>query len=161
GRDKAFEFAVDEMPFLFWQYGSQSGCANIPDSTATADDLFSFLDKTVDLYTYSDLDLTSFLPYYHQSATQLGYPAHAEDYLAEPLLYPSQDQGPAYVPASVPLPAYDPAAMVDIQTWVKAQGQRLLLLYGEADPWAAGAIDLGAATDSFKLVVPTGNHLAK
>jgi pimeloyl-ACP methyl ester carboxylesterase len=160
-RDKALEFAVEEMPFLFWQYGSQADCANVPGMTATADDLFSFLDKTVDLYSYSDVDLTNFLPYYHQSATQLGYPIDEEDYFADLLLYPDQDQGPAYVPTTIPLPAYDPGAMVDIQNWVKTSGQRLLLLYGDRDPWAAGALDLGAATDSFKLVVPAGNHLAK
>jgi hypothetical protein len=48
--------------------------------------------------------------------------------------------------------------MTDVQSWVKTQGAHLLFVYGELDPWGAGAYDLGGAADSFKFYVAGGNH---
>ena len=48
--------------------------------------------------------------------------------------------------------------MHDVQAWIAASGERIMLIYGQNDPWTAGAVDLGAATDSFKFIAPGGNH---
>ena len=158
GQDKALEFAVEEMPFIFWQYGAQSRCAAIPGAAANDDDVYKFLDDTVGMSAYGDVDLLDFLPYYHQSATQLGYPAADESYLVG-LMYPGADTALAYVPAGIPTPAYDNgAAMHDVQDWIATSGSQILLIYGQNDPWTAGAVSLGAATDSFKFISPNGNH---
>ena len=158
GEDRALEFAVEELPFIFWQYGNQAQCATIPATTASDDAVFMFLDDTVSMAAYGDQDLTAFLPYYHQSASQLGYPISDESYLVG-LMYPGEDTAPAYLPAGVPAPAYDNgAAMQDVQSWIATSGSRIMLIYGQNDPWTAGAVDLGAATDSFKFIAPSGNH---
>jgi len=158
GEDRALEFAVEELPFIFWQYGAQSRCAAIPANTATDDAVFEFLDDTVSMAAYGDADILDFLPYYHQSATELGYPISDESYLVG-LLYPGQDTANAYVPAGIPIPAYDNgAAMQDIQSWLGASGTEIMLIYGQNDPWTAGALSLGGATDSFKYIAPGGNH---
>jgi hypothetical protein len=158
GEDRALEFAVEELPFIFWQYGSQSDCASIPAAAASDDDVYEFLDETVGMAAYGDVDVLDFLPYYHQSATQLGYPAADESYLVG-LIYPGQDTAAAYVPAGIPTPAYDNgAAMQDVQSWIATSGERIMLIYGQNDPWTAGAVSLGDATDSFKFISPNGNH---
>lgn len=158
GEDRALEFAVEEMPFIFWQYGSQSRCAAIPGTAASDDAVYMFLDDTVGMASYGDADLLDFLPYYHQSATQLGYPAGDESYLVG-LMYPGADTANAYIPAGIPTPPYDNGvAMQDIQTWIGASGTQIMLIYGENDPWTAGAASLGNATDSFKFIAPGGNH---
>ncbi|MBX3161769.1 MAG: aminopeptidase [Deltaproteobacteria bacterium] len=156
--DRALEFAVEETPFIFWQYGSQEDCASIPAASATDGAVFQFLDNVVDIASYGDDDLTAFLPYYHQSATQLGYPISDESYLVG-LLHPGEDTAEAYVPAAIPRRPYDEgAAMTDVQAWIATSGSQILLIYGQNDPWTAGAVDLGAAADSFKLIAPRGNH---
>jgi len=33
-----------------------------------------------------------------------------------------------------------------------------MFIYGENDPWSAGAFELGWAKDSFRYFVPGGNH---
>ncbi len=158
GEDRALDFAVVELPFIFWQYGTQSRCSTIPGPTATDAAVFSFLDNTAGVASYGDEDLTAFLPYYHQSATQLGYPAADESYLVG-LQFPSQDTAQAYIPAAIPTPAYDEgAAMQDVQTWLATSGERIMLIYGQNDPWTAGAVDLGAASDSYKYIAPGANH---
>lgn len=158
GEDRALEFAVEELPFIFWQYGNQSVCSAIPGSTASDDVVFQFLDQTVSVASYGDEDLTDYLPYYHQSATQLGYPISDESHLVG-LQYPGQDTARAYIPASIPTPAYDNgAAMTDVQSWIASSGSQIMLIYGQNDPWTAGAVDIGAATDSYKFIAPGGNH---
>lgn len=158
GADRALEFAVEELPFIFWQYGNQARCADIPADTASDDAVFQFLDDTVSVAAYGDDDVLAFLPYYHQSASQLGYPISDESYLVG-LMYPGEDTAQAYLPAGIPVPAYDQgAAMQDVQAWIASSGARIMLVYGQNDPWTAGAVDLGAATDSFKYVAPNGNH---
>jgi hypothetical protein len=58
-----------------------------------------------------------------------------------------------------PHAAYDNgAAMHDVQDWITTSGSQILLIYGQNDPWTAGAVSLGDATDSFKLISPSGNH---
>ena len=156
--DRALEFAVEELPFIFWQYGSQSKCNTIPAATATDDAVFKFLDDTIDVTSYGDDGITDFIPYYHQSATQLGYPTDDESYLVG-LMYPGGDTAAAYVPSTIPVGAYDNgAAMTDVQSWIASSGTRIMLIYGQNDPWSAGAVSLGNATDSFKFIAPGGNH---
>jgi hypothetical protein len=156
--DHALEFAVEELPFIFWQYGDQSNCSKIPASNATDDAVFKFFDETIDAAGYGDESLSAYLPYYHQSATQLGYPISDESYLVG-LVYPGQDTAQAYIPPAIDVPAYDQgAAMHDVQDWIASSGSQLMLVYGQNDPWTAGAVDIGAATDSFKYLVPNGNH---
>jgi hypothetical protein len=87
--DHALEFAVEELPFIFWQYGDQSNCSKIPASSATDDAVFKFFDDTIDAAGYGDESVSAYLPYYHQSATQLGYPISDESYLVG-LLYPAR-----------------------------------------------------------------------
>jgi hypothetical protein len=158
GEDRALEFAVEELPFIFWQYGSQSRCSAIPNSTATDAAVFKFLDDTVSVGAYGDADLTAFLPYYHQSATQLGYPIDDESYLVG-LLHPGEDTARAYIPTTIPTGAYDDgAAMRDVQAWLGSSAERVMLIYGQYDPWSAGAAEIGTSQDSFKFIAPAGNH---
>ena len=158
GEDRALEFAVEELPFIFWQYGSQQRCTLIPGAGASDAAIFNFFDQTSSVASYGDEDLVDFLPYYHQSASQLGYPLTDESHLVG-LMYPGQNTAAAYIPAGVPVPAYDGgAAMVDVQQWIATSGTRIMLIYGQNDPWTAGAAELGAATDSYKYIAPGGNH---
>jgi hypothetical protein len=159
GVDRALEFATEELPFIFWQYGRQSDCASIPGAAASDDEVFQFLDDTVSVAAYADADLTDYLPYYHQSATQLGYPASDERHLADLVQFPGGNTARAYIATTIPVPPSDNgAAMRDVQDWIASDGARLMLIYGQNDPWTAGAAELGAATDSWKYIAPSGNH---
>lgn len=158
GQDKALEFAVEELPFIFWQYGGQNNCVKIPADNAPDAAIFKFWDDTIDVASYGDDGVMSFLPYYHQSASQLGYPISDESYLQN-LMYPGTDTAEAYLPSDVPKPTYDNGvAMHDIQNWIASSGDRIMLIYGQNDPWSAGAVSIGNATDSYKYISPNGNH---
>ena len=157
GVDKALEDAVLELPFLFWQFGRISRCVLIPEEGAGDDELFAFFEDTVILYNFSDEGIGALRGFYVQTANQLGWPAHEEAHLADLLMFPGGDRAGAYVP-EIDTGWDGGAAMSDLVDWMQTEGRQLLLVYGERDPWTAGAPSLGAAVDSLRLVAPGANH---
>ncbi|HEU4405781.1 MAG TPA: S28 family serine protease [Polyangiaceae bacterium] len=161
GPDRLFEFAIGEARFLFWQYQEPARCAELPAAAATDDALYAFFDSVSFFSTfYDDESLAFFGPYYYQVATQLGGPAPLELHLEGLLRYPGENLPDAYPPAGVPK-AFDPAPLDDVASWLTREGERFLFVYGEYDPWTAGAFDPGSARDTLRLVVPQGNHDAR
>jgi hypothetical protein len=158
GPEKALEHAVLELPFSFWQYFGAGECGNIPGSLASSSAVYAFIDRiTIGIDTYGDEQFVKYEPYYYQAATELGYPEINEATVADLLQYPGTDTAETYSPPGVPT-HYDLAVMQDIDAWVRARGERLLFIYGDSDPWSAGAYELGDARDSFRLFVSGGNH---
>jgi hypothetical protein len=157
GVDVAFEHVVLELPFGFWQYGAASDCDAIPTDASSDDAVFAYLRGTGDLAEYADALIDHYGPYYVQAADQLGWPEMDEQPVADLLRHPGSDRPDNYVPAGVRT-SYSPAPMHDVDAWVRTQGERLLFIYGESDPWSGGMFELGAARDSLRLIVADGNH---
>lgn len=159
GKDRALEFAILEMPFIFWQYENSDLCSEIPGADASARQIYNFLDRVVFVNSYSDDGLTYFEAYYYQSATELGGPAVGEAGLEDLLRYPGQD-GPVILPPLGVEKPFDPDVMPMIERFVLEEAQRVLFIYGENDPWSANAFAVGAENDSYRLFVTgrDGNH---
>ncbi len=157
GVDKALEHAAIETGFAFWQYYGSSNCDMVPSTGASDQDIFQFVADVSSAYYYSDEGVQAFVPYYYQAAAQLGYPAPKEDIVSDLLMFPGTDVATSYLPG-VPMPTFDPASMQDIAAWVATEGQRFLFIYGQNDPWSAGAFTFGNANDSYLYTVPDGTH---
>jgi hypothetical protein len=50
--------------------------------------------------------------------------------------------------------------MEGVGAWLASEGERILFIYGETDPWSAAAFDPAGAKDTHKFVMPGGNHNA-
>jgi hypothetical protein len=98
--------------------------------------------------------------YFYQAHDEFGFPAVTSDHIDDLMLFnpPSPEEG---IPPTGSNPDYDPSAMADVAQWVATDGARLMFIYGEFDPWTAGAFDLGAAEDSYIFVAPAGTHGAR
>lgn len=152
----AVESAILSTEFAFWQYSGVSRCSSVPATTATDNTLWSFLDAVSGVTADGDLDL--FDAYYYQASFELGYPDSGEaDYTQGMTRYGGDAYAGAY-PQGVAVPAYRAEAMQDIDSWVRAEGQRFLFVYGEHDPWTAGQYTLGNAVDSQLSITPQGTH---
>lgn len=159
GLDPTLESSVISVPFAFWQYGGSYLCADIPTSGATDDEVWSFLEQVSPVSGGADDSLLWFEPYYWQAYTELGAPGIDTSHLSDLLLY---DLSAIDDLPSVPIePELDAAAMQDIASWVATDGEGLLFVYGDSDPWTAGAFELGGATDSYRLFAPGQNHYAQ
>jgi hypothetical protein len=161
--DKALELLVLEMPFTFWQYGSQALCATVPPATdAYPQDLYFFLDAVQVFQLWSDDFMLRLTPYYYQAGTQLGYPTVADAHLAGLLHYPGADVPRSFVPAEIDMPPFQWWAMADIDFSVRFGGRRQMFIYGELDPWGAERFQPGPfSPDSYTYTIPGGNHLSK
>jgi hypothetical protein len=156
GIEPSFESSVISLGFAFWQYQGANRCKDIPAAAATDDQVWNFFNE-IGLPLYSaDPWLLGFEPYYWQAYTELGTPAIDTSHLSDLLTvdFKTIDDLP-----SIDIdPTHNPAPMADVAAWLSTEGERILFIYGETDPWSAGAFDPGGAKDSHKFVVPGGNH---
>ncbi|WP_223642068.1 S28 family serine protease [Corallococcus sp. EGB] len=158
GVDKALEFTTLEFAFAFWQYGDASLCDVIPAPGGPAQALVDLLDAVVGLSYTSDGDLEYYAPYDFQAGTQLGSYASDESHLRGVQRYPRQYDPRALVPFDMKPYPFNPFTMPLVEGWVKAFGERILLVYGENDPWSTGAFSVSARNDSYRFFEPGGNH---
>ncbi|MDP2875818.1 MAG: S28 family serine protease [Holophaga sp.] len=165
GVGKTLEFAVLEAPFTLWQYGDATLAAQVPAADASAQALYGYLD---DVYggvvnSWSDATLLYYQAYYQQAANQLGAPTYKESHLPG-LLYPGQDLPAIFPPVGISKIYDGGASMRDIQTWIDTSAQRVILVYGENDPWSAAALNVPDTAQNrgvWKYTAPGGNHGAK
>jgi len=156
--DRAFEYAMLESSFAFWQYGDASLCPLVPAPEASADELYAFLDALYGgvAFFYADSSSTFFAPYYYQSATELGGPAYPQAHLLDLFGGPIRDLPQDYPPLDVAKP-WNPLAMPLVQLALLFRGERVMFVYGENDPWSAGAF-VPCGRECPMYVVPGGNH---
>ncbi|MBC7792460.1 MAG: hypothetical protein H7Z43_02030 [Clostridia bacterium] len=159
GPDRILEIAVRELRFTFWQYSSASRCASIPD-VATADnkDVLDFIDTTSFFIYASDEGLEADKAYTWQSANELGYPADDADRLDDVVRYRDPETPVQFLSAlELSAPVYDGTVLNAIADELAAGVPDVLLIYGELDPWTAGAFSLPG---SGRFVEAGGNHYA-
>jgi len=158
GVARAAETAIVEAEWAFWQYNGYMECDSVPPATASDDDLFAFLDRVSPVDTYVDEGVLAFEPYYYQVLDQLGYGELNYQHLADLMQFDYEDLTP-FLPTA-PTPDYSADAVRDVLDWIARDGDRLLLVYGEWDPWTAARVDLGAAQDSFSFTAASIGHWA-
>ncbi|MFH8374025.1 S28 family serine protease [Streptomyces cyaneofuscatus] len=157
--DRAYEAAVMDYIWAFWQYSTLADCAEIlPDAeNATDEAVWDAIDAISGFGFYSDQELESSVPYYYQAGTQLGSPDIKQPWLGNLSRYGYQPPR-NFVPRSLPM-KFDRGAMRDVDSWVRNNAHRMLYVYGENDPWRAEPFRLGrGAKDSYVYTVPGGNH---
>lgn len=160
--DQALESAAVEFVFTFWQYETAELCAEIPAVDASDDDVWLFLDYVVAPKFWSDAWYLGYEPYFWQAASQLGYPAYDQINVEDLMMYPGIDVARTYVQVGPGKdPALDAGAMQDVAAWVAGEGERMLLIYGENDPYTAAMFDPGGAPEVLRYIVPAGNHGAR
>ncbi len=160
GLDVAFEHAVIELPFAFFQYQPAStGCTTIPTAQSTTDELRDYMEQVNGLAGYSDDGMAGFVPYYFQAANQLGGPGANLDVIGDLLRHKETYHLDQYIPAGLPLD-YSNEKMIDVKNWVLNESENVMFIYGELDPWSAGAFSprTGKDGDSYLYSVAGGNH---
>lgn len=156
--DKAYEAVVLDYVWAFWQYSLLADCATIPAAaTATDQEIWDTIDSISGFSAYADQGLETYTPYYYQAGTQLGSPDIKQSHLDGLSRYGYQPPR-NFVPRDIPM-TFQPAAMRDVDTWVKNNANQMLFVYGQNDPWGAEPFHLGyGARDSYVMTAPGANH---
>jgi hypothetical protein len=163
GHDRALQTLVLELPWSLWQVRDASTCLELPaadDPEISGAQHLQFIDDVVGVDAVTDESMDAFEAYAYQAFTQLGRPA-------VPLAHLDGLVDPDYVdletgmpPTGVALP-FDATLLPAIHAWVGGEASRLIFVYGDYDPWAAGRIDVSGNPAVGSYHDPTGNHGTK
>jgi len=153
--DKAFEMAVLDTEWAFWQYNLEANC-DVPGRDATSDEIFAFINQTADFTFYADEGILPYAPYFYQAATQLGWPQPKFRYLSDGLHYPALYQANSSLPAEL-RSRHDAWPMIDVDHWVTKSSSQMLFVYGSNDPWGAEPFH-PSNKDSYTYTAPGANH---
>jgi hypothetical protein len=162
GLDTAYENDIINFYWSFWQYNDPTsagfGCSIFPSGTISDAELAAWAGVLVGS---TDDALTPLLAYYYQAATQLGDSVSFDTHLTAVLQHRGTNTARHVLPAGITVPAFDPTAMRDIQSWLSSEGRGVVFVYGELDPWSATQFELGQSIDTFKAIALGNNHLSE
>jgi hypothetical protein len=154
---KAFEYAVLEYQFSFWQTGID--CQSIPDDSASLDELVLHLLSVSGLDFFSDISMEKFKSHYYMAAHQMGYYAYeTEDFDGLLKALPMKPHPSAiFTPDKMEVP-YDSTLTIDVYNWVKEKGDRFIYINGGNDTWSATAIPVNKKRDALWFFLDGRSH---
>jgi len=154
--NEAFEYAILEYHYAFWQF-HKNECSTIPSCGATFQELTDHLTEVLWMYTFSDFYLEYLKPYVYQALTETGYPAYKTDHLSDLLLYATNPGAEFFFPGTF-TSSYNPAPIHDINNWLKTDGDNIIYIYGEIDPWSAAMFEPADETNAIRIIQPGADH---
>ena len=158
GIDRVYDLNVLEYSFAFWQWSGH--CSTIPDDDASLDQIFYHWQTTAPFSFFYDQDLSNGTVFMYQALTEIGF----YDYNIEPFRKYLKDTVDITfdfrLPANIDV-SYNISVMEDINWWLHENGNNMLYIYGEYDPWGATAVEPSERTNSIKMVNPHGNHATR
>ena len=155
--EKAFEFAVLEYPFSFWQWGSD--CANIPGPETNVEDLTSYLIEVSGPSFFGDAMITYYASHYYQSATEMGYYGYETDDFEGYLKALPTDSNPMalFFPFEMNDP-FDGQLLKKVNKWLDKKGDGFIYIYGANDTWTASAVPPNEKVDSEWFIMEGKHH---
>ncbi|MDX1684726.1 MAG: hypothetical protein R3275_05770, partial [Saprospiraceae bacterium] len=155
GSGAALEFAVLEYTFSFWQYAHD--CDEVPDTTASDQEIFKSLNDIVGYDFYSDATYEYYRPAFYQFMSENGYYGFIHDHvshLLENLDYPSNL---TFAPREIEI-TYDSTFMHYVNQTLRNVGDKMIHIHGEYDPWGAVGFFPEEDQDALLVVKLKGDH---
>lgn len=152
--EKAFELAVLEYPFSFWQSGLD--CGTFPDQS-DLDALTDYFISAVGLSLYSDNAVALYSPHYYQAATEMGYYHLETEGLELWLDKVGEDPSAAFAPKSAVV-EYNPGTNKLVHQWLKNTQENIIFIYGEYDTWSATRAVTHDGNNILYIIVEKEDH---
>jgi hypothetical protein len=155
--EEAFEYAVLEYPFAFWQYGIS--CDDIPSENSSIVKAVEHLMRVSSIDLFSDRDLDYFAPHYYQSASQMGYYSYRTELFKGYLKFLPTSSRPtaAIVPKHIPV-SFNGKVLKEINEWLPIKGNYFIYIYGGNDTWTASAVPPSKKTNSLWVFLKGQDH---
>ena len=156
GIETAYEYAILEYEFAFWQYGAVR-CADIPAPDAPAKQMVDHLNRTNAIYYYSDAGIKQFEPFIYQAFTEIGYYNYdITDF--KPYMKAVKNPSNLILAPKGAKIVYNPETLQKVYHFLQYEGNNIVYIYGELDTWSSTAVQLIGRTDVIKLVNKGGYH---
>ena len=152
----AYEFMVLEFPFSFYQWGNfplDSVPIDLESPKKMMKPMLSL--GLVGFYFQSTLD--GFMPFLVQAYRELGYYNYDIEELKPYLRKIENSSNISFVPEDLRF-EYDDQIMNKIFDFMHNEGDRMIFIYGELDPWSSTSVNPDSRTDALKMVLSGGSH---
>jgi hypothetical protein len=155
--EEAFEYTVLEYPFSFWQWGFS--CSDIPDKSASLEELLVHMLNIVNIDFFSDIDMQRYASHYYQAATEMGYYGYKTDSVKEYLkaLADKPELSAVFVPDKMKV-EYKGQLANTVYEWLKKNGDKFIYIYGASDTWSATAIPENKDRDALWFFMKGKDH---
>ena len=157
GPEKAFEYAVLEYDFAYWQWGNTSCDEILIDDDPDA--VFEQFFRISDINYFSDQGISMFEPFFYQALTEIGYYGYRFDLFGDQLLYVSDADVPDFTfsaPEGIEL-VYDYELMKKVDEYI-SDADNFIFIYGMQDTWSATGVQLSGNSNSLKIMKKGGDH---
>lgn len=137
--EEAFEYAVLEYPFSFWQWGGK--CEDIPDASADLEEMLDHFTNISDIGFFSDRDMTAYASHYYQAGSQMGYYSYETEEFKDLLKSLPSDSNPTavFMPDKMEI-NFDNSLPIKVDAWIKEHGDEFIYINGANDTWSATSV---------------------
>lgn len=154
---EAFEYAVMEYSFSFWQYGYD--CDDIPNEAADIQAIATHFLSVSDLTGFSDKDIEKYSSFFYQSATEMGFYGYETNEFQDYLIDLPTDANPMCLFFTFDMTdKFRGQLLNDLNLWLKTNGDRFIYIYGGNDAWSASAVPYNPEVDSEWFVLKGKHH---
>lgn len=137
--NEAFEYAVLEYSFSFWQSGIN--CSDIPYSNAPLNELLDHFITVSNITFFSDASIAKYGSHYFQAAEEMGYygfeTGNFKDLLVALPLKPYPHA--ALTPNKIPV-VFDGTLLTKVNKWLISNPYKFIYINGAMDTWSATAV---------------------
>ncbi len=160
GFEKAYEMAILEYPFAFWQWGVP--VSEIPRKDATNKEILNHFMKGADPGYLTDKSMKEFEPFFYQAYKELGYYNYVPGELKPLMSEIKQDtiSNCIFAPGGDTL-QFNRNTMQYVAERLKKYNPKMILICGENDPWGSTSLNVTSMSRSHKFVKPKGCHKSR
>lgn len=137
--EEAFEYAVLEYPFSFWQLGGK--CEDIPTKDAGIEAALEHMMATSGIDFFADAGMNGYASHYYQAGSEMGYYSYeTEDFKGLLKALPMEPHPSAiFMPEGLPK-SFDGQLVNDVAEWIPVNADRFIFINGNSDTWSATAV---------------------
>ncbi|NBG65912.1 S28 family serine protease [Acidiluteibacter ferrifornacis] len=155
--EEAFEYAVLEYSFSFWQWGND--CNDIPSKNASLEEVLYHFVTVSGVDFFADQSMEDFASHYYQAGSQMGYYGYnISDF--KPLLKAlPTDKNPSavFMPNKMKVP-FNNSTPKKAAEWAKKHGNKMIYINGNSDTWSATAIRPNDNVDAIWFFLDGKDH---
>lgn len=154
--EKAFEFAVLEYPFSFWQWGN-----NCDDLPTKGDDLDKYIQSFLDivgLSFYDDKSMDLFAPHYYQASTQMGYYGFETKEFKKLIKALPKNPHASFAPKEAGELKFSNKLPKQVDKWLEKNGNNFVYIYGANDTWSATRVIPSDKVNALYYHMPGRSH---
>ena len=156
--EEAFEYAVLEYPFSFWQWGA--GCAEIPGKDAPLDEVLDHFIGISSMDFFADKSMTDYASHYWQAGDEMGYYSYETDDFKGLLKALPMKPNPTaiFMPERGMKTGFDGKLPTKVNEWLKTSGNNFIYINGNSDTWSASAVRPSGKTNAVFFFMPNTDH---